>query len=425
MRNSIRAAEEEVDSHKNTLKSLKKQNKTALDRLQTQIERERTKLASSGGSDERNRQRAQQLERQIARLQADEQEARERIEETGEITTAEKAAYAKRRTEMEGLRKEWQNFKSRNDSQRAKLDQSILQRKSDIENVLHKRTRLDAKLKEWTAKIDSAEKAKKAAEDAQLQRVKNKGARMKFLHEQEELQKNALHNVEAKLAEETTRIAETQSKIAFYDELLSSFSDPSSTPNTPEKAPLRLNLSASASNSRPTSLYNPNIPPFSSALTSTTATGGTTNSSLAIAPPPGLTLPLHRRRASSLDARESSLGFGFPAPSTTGGAFPTFPSSSPFASAALPAYISAGFSTNGQQSPLPTVSHPAPVGEGRRKGSGGSGHSTAGSGGPFGSGLANGKGVASVAEALRGSAGLVSPVSVPEWEEKDAREKKD
>src|ERR1700753_2295681 len=85
LRNSILAAELESEKSKNNFKAARKQHKITLDRLQAQIDREKSKLSNTGGTDDRQRQRVKQLDNSIQKAKMDQEDAEQSLSQLGSI----------------------------------------------------------------------------------------------------------------------------------------------------------------------------------------------------------------------------------------------------------------------------------------------------------------------------------------------------
>src|ERR1700759_3109939 len=85
LRNSILAGELETEKSRNNFKAARKQHKITMDRLQSQIDREKSKLSNPGGTDDRQRQRVKQLDNSIQKAKIDQEDAEKSLSELGII----------------------------------------------------------------------------------------------------------------------------------------------------------------------------------------------------------------------------------------------------------------------------------------------------------------------------------------------------
>jgi hypothetical protein len=443
LRSSIRAIESETEKSKNALRMSRKQHRTTLERLQSQIDREKAKVSNTGGTDERQRQRAKQLDNSITKVKAEHQESQQTLDQLGELPSADRQLYSKAKDEAKTRQKKMDAKNSTFERSKRESDKIVASAKGDIDSLLHKRTRFEARQKEYACKLaEASKKAEQAAQAKSLRitrQLESAAGRRQLLMQWESCDAE----VERLIAEDSARHILVQHELKQFEEWVGSYQDSTSNPESPEGPSLALPAtvlgpSSAGSNSlpgtRPSSLLVSNTG-FSPSFTFPQLSTGLNQSGFR-------GVKGHRRRASSLEANALSelqhnngnlsnlhspyLTTGFTAP-------PGFGAFSPASSSALLANSTALapsqahsmlsaisspfpiFSTNGSSFALKST--PAPVGaekmEGRRKGSGGSGHSLRGnaagsdngspriSNGAIGSGLRN---------------GMVSPPSSAIWE---------
>ncbi|KAF2667239.1 hypothetical protein BT63DRAFT_427643 [Microthyrium microscopicum] len=416
LRNSIHAAEMDSEKLKNNFRVARKQHKSMLERLQSQIDREKSKASNTGGTDERQRQRAKQLENSIAKIKADQEETQHALNDMGDVPVSEKKTYGSAKDEAKTRQRKMDRQKSLLEKSRKESDKRVASAKAEIDAALHKRTRFEARQKEYATKLSDASKKAEHAAQAKSNRVNRKlesaAARRAQVVHWEGL--NA--ELDRLIAEDQANYAALHLEFKQLEEWTPAPINGSNNPDLPEGALLPPSLASvntglssnSLPGTRPSSLHVSH-PGFSPSFTfpQLSSSPSTFSSSLLS----GNT----RRRASSLEASGLSAAEPSPAyhtPFSTSGlaAPPGFGHFSPTSSAALLANSTAlapapGFS--------PLMHHTKPVGAemdgSRRKGSNGSGHSLRGSdngspkmgNGTVGSGLRN---------------GLVSPPASAIWE---------
>jgi hypothetical protein len=460
LRNSIASADIEAERLRNNHKLARKTHKSNLDKLQAQIDREKARLSSTGGSDERQRQRAKQLETSILKLKTDHKDAEEELTESGEVPEDETDGYLHAKAEAKDRQRRMDAQKASHDKSKKEADKDCSSVKAEIVAALNKRARFESRQKEYAAKLTETSKRKD-------QSVLAKSFRARELLEAEHKRRSHLAQIEAMTAElerqfheESKAHSTTLQAIKQYEEWARLAGGVSaSAPGTPDgpNAPLSAAAqhalgSISLPGSRPNSLHATNpvhhsasasgsfVPfIFPAPIGPSASTNASASSIAAFAPPPS-SAATARRRASSL---EVSLPFQ---------AYQTPPSSS---SAALLADSTAlapapnGTATNGlvpfpvfapngslagtpaAATPPPQHQHLVPVGAekvARRKGSTGS-HGSHGSSGGGAAGV-NGGGAAGSGSGsprfgklagLKGGSVATPPGSMV-WERRGVRE---
>lgn len=432
LRSSIRGIESEAEKSKNQVRSSRKQHKTALERLQSQIDRETAKFSNTGGTDERQRQRAKQLDKSIAKVRAETQEAQERLSQMGDIPTDQRQKYSKARDEAKSRRKKMDARKSAFDRSKRESDKLVTAAKADIDTLIHKRTRFESRQKEYSSKLAEATRRADQAALAKSLRLRKEqehaAARRQAMNSWEQFQEETERSVNDDA--QTHYLA--QQGIKQYQDWAEIWNLSPNDTEIPEQQasavpPGLLGPSNISSNSlpgtRPHSLhvsangFSPSFifPPASSAFPNVNSVGFRGN---------GVKVQ-HRRRASSssdlqqhngsmsnLNSPYANASFQPPAGYDAFSAAKSSALLSNLTNNSTPLFPAGRASTFPKFSSHGLKSTPTPVGEGRRKGSGGSGHSLRGtadsdngspkiSNGTIGSGLRN---------------GVVSPPSSANWD---------
>jgi hypothetical protein len=464
LRNSIAAAELDAERSRNNHKLARKLHKTNLDKLQAQIDREKARLSSTGGSDERQRQRAKQLETSILKLKADHKDAEEELMESGEIPDDEMEVYKRAKAEAKDRQRRMEAQKASHDKSKKEADKEYASAKAEIVAALNKRARFESRQKEYAAKLTETSKRKDQSALAKTFRARE-------LLEAENKRRSHLLQIESMIAElerqcheETKSNAATLQAIKQYEDWARLAGGASaSAPGTPD-GPNVMPLSAAAQHalgsislpgSRPNSLHATNAIQHSASASASSAsfapfvfpgpigpvsTNASASSIAAFAPPPS-SAATARRRASSLevslsDARlplQLSLRHQTP-PSSSSAALladstALAPPAAPNGVAAnglvpFPAFAPNGFA-GAPVAATPPQQHPVPVGaeKARRKGSTGSHGSHGSSGGNNGNAAGNDNGSPRFGKLAGLKAGSVAtPPGSVVWERRGARE---
>ena len=424
LRNSIAAAELDAERSRNNHKLARKLHKTNLDKLQAQIDREKARLSSTGGSDERQRQRAKQLETSILKLKADHKDAEEELTESGEIPEDEMEVYMRAKAEAKDRQRRMETQKSSHDKSKKESDKECSSAKAEIVAALNKRARFESRQKEYAAKLTETSKRKDQSALARTFRARE-------LLEAEHKRRSHLAQIEGMTAElerqyheESNAHNATLQAIKQYEEWARLAGGVSaSAPGTPDGPNIPLSAAAqhalgsiSLPGSRPNSLHSTNPAQHSASASGSFApfvfpaasTNASASSIAAFAPPPS-SAATARRRASSLEVSLSDARLPFQAhrhqtpPSSSSAALladSTALAPAPNGSATnglvpFPAFAPNGSLAGTPVAATPPPQHPVPVGAekvARRKGSTGSHGSHGSSGGNNGNATGNGNG---------------------------------
>src|ERR1700761_162781 len=265
LRNSILTADLESEKSKNNFKAARKQHKITLDRLQSQIDREKSKLSNTGGADDRQRQRVKQLDNSIQKARMDQEEAEHSILELGPIPQEDKASY-------EGAKKAAKERQRRLDIEKSNFakikkdaDKKVASASNELQSILNKRSKMEGKRKD------------KAAQLVNVGKEKTQAAQAKSIRHQEKVnletrRRQELQDFEAQVAEidrqyqqEIKNHSAISQQTQQYEELYRRIQANHSTPGTPEThsilpatsaALMSSNLgSTSLPGSRPSSLH--------------------------------------------------------------------------------------------------------------------------------------------------------------------------
>ncbi|EON66931.1 hypothetical protein W97_06046 [Coniosporium apollinis CBS 100218] len=231
---SIAATEQKVQDARNRLKRNRKDHKTGLASVKKEVDNLNNRLSSSGGNDERQRQRAMQFNQSIRQAEETASSLTAQIDDLGEIPADEvNDSAAKRRS--------WQQATEARDSAAEDLDRvkadsdrqsSAIQ--SEINAALQKRDRLQARQEKLTEQHDRL--CELNAQDLKAKELRaTSRAQKRAVHAAEE--KNMVHTIES-MRVEITRIYEHRGQIEQQIQYLGAIYSQSqmahSVPTTPE-----------------------------------------------------------------------------------------------------------------------------------------------------------------------------------------------
>jgi len=143
LRNSIQAAESKLENQRNRLRRNKREHKNIVTNLQKEVDSLHTRLSSSGGQDDRLRQKVRQLEQNLQQARAKENDILEEISNAHDVPADERLEYNKRQAD-------WQREKDRRtaaqqeyDAAKADTDREVAQLKAEIAATVQKRQKFE------------------------------------------------------------------------------------------------------------------------------------------------------------------------------------------------------------------------------------------------------------------------------------------
>lgn len=142
LKNSIAAADQQLQEQRNRLKRNKKDHKAALTAIKKEVDTLGTRLANAGGNDERQRQRVMQFTQNIRQAEDAAADIAVKISSMGDLPTeeVEEAAAKKREWKQERERKE--AVSTELDNVKAEIERQVRSVESDITSATQKRERL-------------------------------------------------------------------------------------------------------------------------------------------------------------------------------------------------------------------------------------------------------------------------------------------
>jgi hypothetical protein len=348
-----------------------------LDRLQSQIDREKSKLSNTGGTDDRQKQRVKQLDNSILKARMDQEDAEHSLSQLGSIPQDDRQLYEKAKKEARDRQRRLDVEKSNFAKVKKDADKKVASVSNELQSILNKRNRMEGKQKDKSAQLVTVEKKKDQAAQAKTIRYQEK------IH-LETRRRQELQDFEAQVAEidrqyqhEIKNHAAITQQTQQYEELYRRIQSNHSTPGTPEAhsiLPVTSTALMATANLGSTSL--PGSRPSSLHVAHSGFTPG-----FQFPTPMGPGMSLHgRKRSSSLEIDQSYYnGLFAPTSMAPQGLAPFSPTSS---SALLANSTALAPPSHHGTTPFPNFSNyngtqtvPAPVGaekESRRKGSDGS-----------------------------------------------------
>lgn len=235
MKNSIAAADQQLQEQRNRLKRNKKDHKTAITAIRKEVDNFSNRLANAGGSDERQRQRVLQFTQNIR--QADDAAADFAVqadnlgdipEDEAQEAAAKKAAWKKERDNKNAIASEF-------DTVKAELDRQVQSVESDMSATLQKRERLQQRQSRLNEQHDRLVTANAEGFTAKQRREQERTALRQQRAEVENQYRSNINGFERRTEEQNLAINQMVQTIQHYEDLILQQSQHHmSVPTTPE-----------------------------------------------------------------------------------------------------------------------------------------------------------------------------------------------
>lgn len=184
LKQSIQAVENKRDELRNKLKRSRKDHKTATSAIRREIDQLQGKVASSGGQDERSRQRVLQLKQHVKQADDALEALKEESENIGETPKEELDFAASRRKSYDGALDAKNAAKAELDTAKAEANKELSALQAEISSTSQKRDRLNtrrSKLSEQYERLVSEQHADMSARQRhELERATMREERNRF-----------------------------------------------------------------------------------------------------------------------------------------------------------------------------------------------------------------------------------------------------
>lgn len=235
LKNSIAAADQKLQDHRNRLKRNRKDHKTAITAIKKEVDTLSNRLANAGGSDERQRQRVLQFNQNIRQADDAAADFALKIDALGEIPQDEveeaavkKRAWKKERDNNDNISTEFEKVK--ND-----VERQVQSVESDIASALQKRERLQQRQTRLNEQHERLLTANREGFSAQQRRQQERLALLQDRMNIENQYRSNINGYERRTAECNIGTAQTMQTIQHYEALLlQQAQQPISVPGTPE-----------------------------------------------------------------------------------------------------------------------------------------------------------------------------------------------
>ncbi|KAE9985850.1 hypothetical protein BLS_004530 [Venturia inaequalis] len=234
LKNSILAAEQQLEAQRNRIKRNKRDHKNTLTNLQKEVDSLNSRLSSNGGNDERQRQKVRQLEQTMQQAKVKESELLAEIEELGEIPADELQQSKLKRTSWKHKKECLSVSRKDHDDCKARADRELSQVKADIANLLQKRQKLEQKASKYNEQHDRLCAEKEQSQKARDSRV---AMRNEELRSRGQIERKLIeHTAQMELAEQShfARATKAIQMATHLEELYTKNVQQQSMPTTPE-----------------------------------------------------------------------------------------------------------------------------------------------------------------------------------------------
>ncbi|CAO2656209.1 Nn.00g050120.m01.CDS01 [Neocucurbitaria sp. VM-36] len=234
LKNSIAAADQQLQEHRNRLKRNKKDHKTAISNIKKEVDTLSNRLANAGGTDERQRQRVLQFTQNIR--QADDAAAEFAVqagnlggipEDEAQEAATKKAQWKKERDNKNAVCGEFDNIK-------ADIERQVQSVESDISAALQKRERLQQRQTRLNEQHDRLVTANEEGFTAKQRREQERAALRQQRADVENQYRSNINGYERRTEEHNVATTQIMQTIQHYEDMLLQQHQQVSVPTTPE-----------------------------------------------------------------------------------------------------------------------------------------------------------------------------------------------
>ncbi|KAF2827676.1 hypothetical protein CC86DRAFT_349357 [Ophiobolus disseminans] len=234
LRNSIAAADQQLQEQRNRLKRNKKDHKTAISTIRKEVDTLSNRLANAGGSDERQRQRVLQFTQNIRQAEDAAADYAFQADKLGDIpeeevqeAAARKAAWKEERDNKNAISSEFDNVKTG-------IERQIQSVESDLAAALQKRDRLQHRQIKLNEQHDRLVTANAEGFTAKQRREQERSALRQQRADVENNYRSNINGYERRSEEINMSISQTMQVIQHHEDLLQQSQHHMSVPTTPE-----------------------------------------------------------------------------------------------------------------------------------------------------------------------------------------------
>lgn len=235
LKNSIAAADQQLQEQRNRLKRNKKDHKTAISNIKKEVDTLGNRLANAGGSDERQRQRVLQFTQNIRQADDAAADLTLQADSLGGIPESEAQEAAIKKAEWKKERDNKNTVSADLDSIKAEFERQVQSVETDITTVLQKRERLQQRQIRLNEQHDRLLLANEEGFTAKQRREQERAALRQQRADVENQYRSNINGYERRAEEHNISITQMLQTVQHYEDLLLQQSHQHvSVPTTPE-----------------------------------------------------------------------------------------------------------------------------------------------------------------------------------------------
>jgi hypothetical protein len=235
LKNSIAAADQQLQEQRNRLKRNKKDHKTAITTIKKEVDTLSNRLANAGGSDERQRQRVLQFTQNIRQAEDAAADFTTQADALGAIPEEETREAAVKKAEWKKQRDHKNTVSSEFDDIKADIESQIQSVESDIATALQKRERLQQRQTRLNEQHDRLVTANEEGYTAKQRREQERAALRQQRADVENQYRSNINGFERRAEEHNIATSQIMQTSQHYETLLLQASHSyESVPTTPE-----------------------------------------------------------------------------------------------------------------------------------------------------------------------------------------------
>ncbi|KAF1839607.1 hypothetical protein BDW02DRAFT_643646 [Decorospora gaudefroyi] len=234
LKNSIAAADQQLQEQRNRLKRNKKDHKTAIGNIKKEVDTLSNRLANAGGSDERQRQRVLQFTQNIRQADDAAADFALQAENLGSIPEAEAKEAAAKKSEWKKERDNKNAVAGEFEKIKEGIERQVLSVESDISTAFQKRERLQQRQIRLNEQHDRLVTANAEGFTAKQRREQERTALRQQRADVENQYRSNINGYERRTEESNISTAQMLQTVQHYEDLLQQSHQHMSVPTTPE-----------------------------------------------------------------------------------------------------------------------------------------------------------------------------------------------
>jgi len=234
LKNSIAAADQQLQEQRSRLKRTKKDHKTAISTIKKEVDTLSNRLANAGGNDERQRQRVLQFTQNIRQADDATAEFVEQAEKLGDIPEDEAKRAATKKAEWKKERDNKNAAYAEFDAIKAEINRQLQSIDSDIAATLQKRERLHQRQLRLNEQHDRLVTANQEGFTAKQRREQERTALRQQRADVEHQYRSNINGYERRTDDHNNSTSQLMHAIQQFEELIQQPQQQLSVPTTPE-----------------------------------------------------------------------------------------------------------------------------------------------------------------------------------------------